>query len=173
MTVLISGGTAGAAEVLAAGIGGNKRGELIGAHTFGNASEQKLIPLDDGAALVLTVANYYTSADKSIPEEGVAPTVEVRIAREEQADIGEEEPPQLPSAEQPTPRPLAPEDQVLRKAIELLKGEARKQWGKLTDDDWEKIAGEKDKLLGKLQERYGWSRQEAERSADEYFSSRS
>ncbi|PYU34592.1 MAG: peptidase S41 [Acidobacteria bacterium] len=126
MTVLISGSTAGAAEVLAAGIGGNKRGELIGAHTFGNASEQKLIPLDDGAALVLTVGNYYTAADKSILEEGVAPTVEVRIAREEQTDIGEEEPPRLPSAEQPPPRAVAPEDQVLRKAIELLKGEARK-----------------------------------------------
>ena len=51
-----------------------------------------------------------------------------------------------------------------------LKGEARKQWGKLTDSDWEQAAGEKDKLLGKLQERYGWSREEAERSADEYFS---
>jgi uncharacterized protein YjbJ (UPF0337 family) len=51
-----------------------------------------------------------------------------------------------------------------------LKGEARQQWGKLTDDDWTQIAGEKDKFIGKLQERYGWSREEAERSADEYFS---
>ena len=54
-----------------------------------------------------------------------------------------------------------------------LKGELRKQWGKLTDSDYEQIAGEKDKLLGKLQERYGWSRDEAERSAKEYFSNRS
>jgi uncharacterized protein YjbJ (UPF0337 family) len=51
-----------------------------------------------------------------------------------------------------------------------LQGEARKQWGKLTDDDWSQIAGEKDKFIGKLQERYGWSRAEAERSADDYFS---
>lgn len=51
-----------------------------------------------------------------------------------------------------------------------LKGEVRKQWGELTDDDWEQIAGEKDKLVGKLQERYGWTRQEAETRADEYFS---
>lgn len=51
-----------------------------------------------------------------------------------------------------------------------LKGEARQQWGKLTDDDWEQVAGEKDKFIGKLQERYGWGRDEAERSADEYFS---
>jgi uncharacterized protein YjbJ (UPF0337 family) len=51
-----------------------------------------------------------------------------------------------------------------------LKGEGRKQWGKLTDDDWMQIAGEKDKLIGKLQERYGWSREEAVRSAEAYFS---
>ena len=54
-----------------------------------------------------------------------------------------------------------------------MKGEMRKQWGKLTDDDYQQIAGEKDKLIGRLQERYGWSREEAERSADEYFSTRS
>ena len=51
-----------------------------------------------------------------------------------------------------------------------LKGEARRQWGKLTDSDWEEIAGEKDKFLGKLQERYGWSREQAERDAENYFS---
>ncbi len=51
-----------------------------------------------------------------------------------------------------------------------MKGEARKQWGKLTDDDWDQIAGERDKLIGRLQERYGWTREEAERSAEEYFS---
>jgi uncharacterized protein YjbJ (UPF0337 family) len=52
-----------------------------------------------------------------------------------------------------------------------MKGEARKQWGKLTDDDWTEIAGEKDKLLGKLQQHYGWSRDEAEKRTDDYFSS--
>jgi uncharacterized protein YjbJ (UPF0337 family) len=51
-----------------------------------------------------------------------------------------------------------------------MKGEARKQWGKLTDDDWDTAAGEKDKFLGRLQERYGWTKDEAERSAEEYFS---
>jgi uncharacterized protein YjbJ (UPF0337 family) len=51
-----------------------------------------------------------------------------------------------------------------------LKGEARMQWGNLTDSDWEQIAGQKDKLVGKLQERYGWNRAEAEREVDEYFS---
>jgi uncharacterized protein YjbJ (UPF0337 family) len=51
-----------------------------------------------------------------------------------------------------------------------MKGEARKQWGKLTDDDWEQVAGERDKLFGRLQERYGWERDRAEREVDTFFS---
>ena len=49
-----------------------------------------------------------------------------------------------------------------------FKGEARKQWGKITDDEWEEMGGEKDKLLGKLQERYGYTRDEAERQANDW-----
>src|SRR5271169_90015 len=56
--VLTSPSTSGAAEVLAGAIKGNKRGELVGERTFGSASEQKIIPLDDGGALILTVAFY-------------------------------------------------------------------------------------------------------------------
>jgi len=44
-----------------------------------------------------------------------------------------------------------------------LKGEAKKQWGELTDDDLDKIDGEKDKLVGKLQERYGHTKDDAEK----------
>ena len=50
-----------------------------------------------------------------------------------------------------------------------LKGEARKQWGKLTDNDWEQIAGDKDKLSGKLQAHYGWAKNDVERKIDDYF----
>jgi len=62
---------------------------------------------------------------------------------------------------------------VIKGRWEQMKGDARKQWGKLTDDDWNVIAGEKDKFIGKLRERYGWSNDEAERSADDYFSRKS
>ena len=41
-------------------------------------------------------------------------------------------------------------------------GRVREQWGKLTDDDLDVIAGRKDQLVGKLQERYGWARERAE-----------
>ncbi|HJY88514.1 MAG TPA: S41 family peptidase, partial [Candidatus Acidoferrales bacterium] len=122
MTVLISGSTTGPAEVVAAGIGGNRRGDLVGTRTFGSASEQKLIPLDNGAALVLTVAEYYTPAGKAIPEDGVMPTVEVRAGNGDQADLGDEEAPPRPGGQPPASR----EDPVLRKALELLKGEARR-----------------------------------------------
>lgn len=50
-----------------------------------------------------------------------------------------------------------------------LKGEARKQWGKLTDDDWDQAGGEYEKFIGRLQERYGWAREHAERETQAFF----
>ncbi|MCX6621666.1 MAG: CsbD family protein [Acidobacteria bacterium] len=47
-------------------------------------------------------------------------------------------------------------------------GSARERWGKLTDNDWETIAGKKDQLVGRIQERYGVARAEAETQADEW-----
>lgn len=49
-----------------------------------------------------------------------------------------------------------------------LKGSAKIQWGELTDDDLQQIEGDRDKLIGKLQEAYGLSKEEAERQADEF-----
>jgi uncharacterized protein YjbJ (UPF0337 family) len=50
-----------------------------------------------------------------------------------------------------------------------MRGELRSWWGKLTDDDLEKIAGKKDKLLGMLQERYGYTRERAEQEVERRF----
>lgn len=122
--VLISPSTSGASEVLAGAIKGNKRGDVVGERTFGSASEQKIIPLDDGGALILTVAYYSTPDGKSIVEDGVAPTVEVHpkaadpsaepSEMEDEAPLG---PGQLPKADDP----------VYEKGLELLKGaEAQK-----------------------------------------------
>jgi uncharacterized protein YjbJ (UPF0337 family) len=49
-----------------------------------------------------------------------------------------------------------------------MKGSLKQQWGKLTDDDLDVIAGQRDKLVGKLQERYGFAKDEAQKSADEW-----
>ncbi len=47
-------------------------------------------------------------------------------------------------------------------------GKAREKWGKLTNSDWEQMAGKKDQLVGKIQERYGITRDEAQKQADEW-----
>jgi carboxyl-terminal processing protease len=112
--VLISERTLGAAEILAAGLGGNQRAGLVGGRTFGGASEQKLIPLEDGSALILSVAYYYTPAGKSILDDGVQPTVAVRLPQDMSDDDA------TATAPQPRRSPLA-EDPVLRKALDLLK----------------------------------------------------
>jgi len=49
-----------------------------------------------------------------------------------------------------------------------FKGKAREQWGKLTDSDWEKIAGKRDQLVGSIQRTYGVQKDEAERQVDEF-----
>lgn len=48
------------------------------------------------------------------------------------------------------------------------KGKFREKWGKLTDDDLTVISGKRDQLVGRLQERYGYAREEAERQADAF-----
>lgn len=50
-----------------------------------------------------------------------------------------------------------------------LKGEVRKRWGKLTDDDLDQVEGSWEKLVGRLQERYGKSREESDREARQFF----
>ncbi|MCC6859018.1 MAG: CsbD family protein [Bryobacterales bacterium] len=57
---------------------------------------------------------------------------------------------------------------ILEGKWQQIKGAVREKWGELTDSDMEQIGGNKDRLLGKLQERYGYSRDEAERALDEW-----
>lgn len=47
-------------------------------------------------------------------------------------------------------------------------GQAKENWGKLTDDDLDQAAGKRDQLIGKIQEKYGIARDEAERQVDEW-----
>lgn len=51
-----------------------------------------------------------------------------------------------------------------------IKGDIRIKWAKLTDDDLETIAGKKDRLLGKLQQHYGHSKEKVESDVDEWLS---
>ena len=52
--------------------------------------------------------------------------------------------------------------------LKELKGDFKKKWGELTDDDWKVIGGNKDKLKGMLQQKYGRSKEEAQREVDEF-----
>jgi uncharacterized protein YjbJ (UPF0337 family) len=52
-----------------------------------------------------------------------------------------------------------------------MKGAAKQQWGKLTDDDLEVIAGKRESLIGKLQERYGMAKEDAQKKADDWLKS--
>jgi carboxyl-terminal processing protease len=116
LTVLMSGSTAGPGEILAAAIAGNHRGDTVGENTLGMASQQKIIPLEDGSALILTVGIYYTPGDKPILNHGVAPTVQVPPPNSQQALLDAQD-----VAPDPAPGQLpAPQDPVVKKAIEIL-----------------------------------------------------
>jgi carboxyl-terminal processing protease len=114
MTVLIGNGTAGPAEIVAAAVADNKRGSTVGERTYGTASMQKLIQLDDGAALILTVANYYTPNGKEIPADGVVPTAELHPSADDSAALNDQS--------QPSGQTVSPDDPAIKKAIEILQG---------------------------------------------------
>jgi carboxyl-terminal processing protease len=116
VSVLIGNSTAGPAEIVASAIADNHRGDTIGDRTYGTASMQKLIPLDDGAALILTVANYYTPSGKEIPADGVVPSVPVKSAPDDFAQLEEPGPPPPPPSQV-----VSPDDPALKKALEILK----------------------------------------------------
>jgi carboxyl-terminal processing protease len=113
VVALISDDTAGAAEILAAALSGNHRGETVGVRTFGMASQQKWIELDDGSALNLTVAMYYTPGGKSILDDGVAPSAPLHLVADDLAWLKNYEEGKAASS------PMA-DDPFIKKALELL-----------------------------------------------------
>jgi carboxyl-terminal processing protease len=107
LIVLVNHGTSGAAELVAAAILDNKRGDVVGDRTFGEGSVQKTMELPDGAALILSVAKYASPSGKKIQDDAVTPNVVV--ASNEETDE------QTPAVKGPRT------DDQLNKALELLK----------------------------------------------------
>lgn len=119
VVVMVNRGTAGAAEIVAAAILENARGDVVGDKTFGDGSVQQVIELKDGSALILSVAKYYSPSGKAIQDAAVTPNVLVADAQED-GPVADDDGNSTPSTE--TKKPQAPQqDDQLQKAIEVLK----------------------------------------------------
>jgi len=123
VVVITDRATSQAAEVLAAAILDLNRGDVVGESTYGLASKQEAIEMDDGAALILSVAKYYRPNGKPVDEGGVEPSHplsprELRSYREELYGPMDEEGEPLQG---PRPPVEAERDPYLQKAIKVLR----------------------------------------------------
>ena len=109
--VLINGNSASASEILAGAIRDYDYGTLIGTKTFGKGVVQSIIPLEDGDAIKLTTAKYYTPNGENIHGTGIAPDIELEYAYE--GDVKEE-------------YDITQDNQV-KKAVEILEKEITAQ----------------------------------------------
>jgi len=119
VVVLVNKGTAGPAEIVAAAILENARGDVVGDKTFGEGSVQKVIELPDGSALILSVAKYYSPSGKAIQDAAVTPNLLVADA-DDDGPVPDEDENAAPPDQTKKPQPPQ-EDEQLQKAIEVLK----------------------------------------------------
>lgn len=85
IVVLVNGGSASASEIVAGALKDAGRGLIVGTQTFGKGSVQTITPLENGGAVTLTTALYFTRSGNSLQAKGVAPDIEVQDAEAEKA----------------------------------------------------------------------------------------
>jgi carboxyl-terminal processing protease len=115
LVVLTNRATAGGAEVAAAALLDSKRAQVVGEKTFGDAAVRKAITLDDGSAVILSIAKFYSPSGKAIQDTGVTPSTSVQ----------ETEPAAEPDDDvEPVPDTAAPAkegDAILLKGTEIVR----------------------------------------------------
>jgi carboxyl-terminal processing protease len=109
IVVLVNGGSASAAEIVAGALKDQHRAKLMGRTTFGKGSVQTIIPLSDDRAVKLTTSLYYTPSGVSINHRGIAPDIEL------------ERDPKPPATPAPEGAPLQQRDSEVKRALEELK----------------------------------------------------
>ena len=118
VAVLINRGTAGAAEIAAAALQDNKRGQLVGERTYGDAAVRKAITMEDGGAIILSVAKYYSPEGLPIQDKQVTPANPVSDA-DAQIEVDDNGEPLTDAPEKPQQKKVE-DDAVVKKALELL-----------------------------------------------------
>jgi carboxyl-terminal processing protease len=135
LVVLVNGGSASGAEIVAGAIQDHGRGILVGTQTFGKGSVQTIFPMKDGSGLRLTTARYFTPNGRSIQAKGIIPDIIVKPALPEEEKAVQ---PSKPPSEKDLERHLIdtkekeklkkeevkekkPNDPQLERAVELLK----------------------------------------------------
>ncbi len=88
LVVLVNGGSASASEIVAGAVQDHRRAVVVGTQTFGKGSVQTILPLNNGAAIKLTTARYYTPKGRSIQAKGIQPDIVVEEATVTAAETG-------------------------------------------------------------------------------------
>jgi len=123
MAILVNGGSASAAEIVSGALQDQHRAFLVGEKTFGKGSVQSVIPMDDGSALKLTTAKYYTPGKRVIHEHGIEPDIVVPMPPEDFRKLWLQR--QRPKNSPPTDDAEAEariSDVQLDRAVDALKG---------------------------------------------------
>ena len=115
LVVITDRSTAGGAEIAAAALLDDKRAQVVGERSYGDASLRKTIQMDDGGAVILSVAKYYSPSGKAIQDTGVVPTVALAES-DNTPDVDEEGNP-LPGGDQ-----KSTDDNLLKRSIDLVTG---------------------------------------------------
>lgn len=126
MVILVNEGSASAAEIVSGALQDHKRAVLVGERTFGKGSVQTILPLDDGSAIRLTTAKYYTPGKRVIHDYGIEPDILIPMTAEDWAALVRDRMQVVPN-ETPKPDgngapPPGPRDPQLDRAVDVLKG---------------------------------------------------